>query len=750
MSLKKYFVLSLFVFTTAAFGQNVLTGGNDNYRTNANLSETILKPSNVKTGTFGRLFSLSVDGQIYAQPLYQQNVAMADGNTHNVVFVATMHNTVYAFDADSPNVPVWSVNLGPSVPSSSYASDTGAYTDIDPENGILSTPVIDPNTGTLYAVAATLENGTFVYRLHALDTGTGAEKFGAPTTIAAQVVGLGDNSLNGSVAFDPAQHIQRPALLLANGIVYIAFGSHGDAAPYHGWIMSYSAVNVQTQLAVFNASPNGSAGAIWQSGRGLSADDSGSIYAVTSNGDSDFTANFSDAVVKLDPSQLTVTDWFAPFNFADLNSGDDDLGASGAMLVPGTNRIVTGGKQGVLYLLDQTNLGQTQPNDAQIPQRIDLQNFGIFNMAVWNRSDGPRLYLHIGNAPVTEWKMTGGQLSAAPVAQSVSPFIVPFQGMSLSANGVQAGSGILWVTGANNWPLPGPGVLHAYNADTMNEIWNSSMNSADSIGGFVKFANPTVANGKVYVPTMDGQLLVYGLQTNAAKTPSVTGVVNAASYASGSLAPGEMVAIFGENMGPQHLVTGSFANYNGTGILYGTSVTFNGIPAPLLYTSSGTAAAIVPYALAGSSTAQMQVSYNGQQAAAQNFKVAAAAPGVFAADSSGKGPGAILNSDYTLNSPTNPAAAGSWVIIYATGGGQTNPPSTDGAVTTAAMPLASDTSVTVAGQPGQVLYAGNAGGEVAGVTQINLQLPAGVTGTVPIVVTIGGASSSAAVTVSIQ
>src|SRR5271168_4645638 len=185
--------------------QNVLTGGNDNYRTNANLNETILTPATVKSSSFGQLFALSVDGQIYAQPLYQQGLAMPDGSTHNVVFAATMHNTVYAFDADSPATPLWSVNLGPSVPTANYTSISGVYSDILPENGILSTPVIDPNTGTLYTVAATLENGAYIYRLHALDTGSGAEKFGAPATIAAQVIGLGDNSVNGSVAFDPSQ-----------------------------------------------------------------------------------------------------------------------------------------------------------------------------------------------------------------------------------------------------------------------------------------------------------------------------------------------------------------------------------------------------------------------------------------------------------------------------------------------------------------------------------------------------------------
>jgi uncharacterized protein (TIGR03437 family) len=729
----------------------VLTGGNDNSRTNANLAETILTTSNVKASSFGRLFALSVDGQIYAQPLYQQNVTVADGSTHNVVFVATMHNSVYAFDADAPFTPLWTVNLGPSVPTSGYTADDGTYTDITPENGILSTPVIDPTTGTLYAVAASFENGVYLYRLHALDTSSGAEKFGAPAKIAAQVTGLGDNSTNGMVGFDASQHIQRPALLLSNGIVYVAFGSHGDAAPYHGWIVSYSAFDVHNRLAVFNATPNGSEGAIWQSGRGLAADDSGNIYAVTSNGDSDFMSNYSDAVLKLDPTQLTISDWFAPFNFQFLSDNDDDLGSCGALLIPGTNYLVTGGKQGVLYLMDRTALGNTAPNDSQISQRLDMQNFGFFNMALWNRPDGPLLYVHLANSPVTAWKLNGSQFPTQPTAQSVNGFVVPFQGMALSANGVKSGTGILWVTGANNWPLPGPGVLHAYNAETMNEIWNSTMNPADDVGGFVKFANPTVANGKVYVPTMDGQLLVFGLQFNSVKTPSVTGVVNASSYAAGAVAPGEIVALFGQNMGPQNLVTGTYNNVGNLGSqLYGTQVTFNGIPAPLLYTSSGAAAAIVPYALAGSSTASMQLSYNGRSAPAQTVTVAAAAPGIFSADASGRGPGAILNADYSLNSPSNPAPAGSIVIVYGTGGGQTNPPSSDGAVTTAAMPLAGNVSVTVGGQPAQVLYAGNAGGEVAGVVQLNLQLPAGVTGAAPIVLTVGGVSSSSTVTVSIQ
>jgi uncharacterized protein (TIGR03437 family) len=744
-------VLVAFVLASGMLAQqDVTTGSYDNYRTNADLNETILTPSKVKSSTFGKLFSLSVDGQIYAQPLYRQNVAIAGQGTHNVVFVATMHNTVYAFDADTPRTPLWSVNLGPSVPTSSYLSDIGAYTDITPENGILSTPVIDPATGAMYVVAATFENGAFVYRLHALDSGSGSELFGAPVTVAMQVPGVGDNSVGGSVTFDASQHIQRPALLLANGSVYVSFGSHGDSAPYHGWMVAYSAQNVQNQISIFNATPNGSEGAIWQSGRGPAADAAGNIYVVSSNGDSDFTSNFSQSVLKLDPAQLTVSDWFAPFNFQVLSDGDEDLGTSGPLLIPNTNYLVTGGKAGVLYLVDQTAMGHTSANDSQILQSVNVGGFGLFNMALWNRPDGPLLYTHIANAPVVAYKMSGGQFSASPVAQSVNGFVVPFQGMTLSANGTQPGSGILWVTGVNSWPLPASGVLHAYNADGLNEIWNSTMNDGDALGGFVKFANPTVANGKVFVPTMDYQLLVYGLNYNVVSAPLVTGIVNAASYSNAAVAPGEMVAIYGQNLGPQSISVATFDNSNTNTLLAGTQVTFNGIPAPIVYTSSGAAAAIVPYEIAGSSQAAVVVSYNGQPASTQTVNVTDAVPGIFSADSSGSGPGAILDADYSLNGPANPAAAGSVVVIYATGGGQTNPPTTSGMVTTAAMPLADSVTVTVGGQPAQVLYAGNAGGEVGGMVQINLQLPAGVTGTVPVIVTVGNHVSQATITMSIR
>jgi uncharacterized protein (TIGR03437 family) len=747
-------VLAFVLFGWPAFSQDVLTGGYDNARTNANLAESILTPSTVQPSAFGELFSLSVDGQIYAQPLYRQNLTIPGKGTHNVVFVATMHNSVYAFDADTPSTPLWTVNLGPSVPASNYLSDTGAYSDIDPENGILGTPVIDPATGTLYAVAATLENKSYIYRLHALDTATGGEKFSGPATIAAQVPGTGDSSVDGKVPFVASQHIQRPALLLVNGIVYISFGSHGDAVPYHGWVLGYSAANVQRQMSVFNPTPLGSGGAIWQAGRGPSADDNGNIFVVTSNGDTDDAVSFSDSVVRLNSSANGVADYFAPADVQMLNGTDDDLGSAGAMLIPGTNLLVTGGKQGVIYLLDKTGLGHSTANDGQIVQSIDTGNFGFFNMALWNRSDGPLVYLHSSNQPVNAYRLSGNQLSVNPVAQSVDGFNVPYQGMTISANGSNDGSGVLWVLAPTSYPLPSHGVLHAYNAGDLTELWNSDMSDQDSIGGFVKFANPTVVAGKVYAPTMDNQLLVYGVTAPAGgdgSGPVITGIVNAASYADGPVAPGEIVAILGQGLGPTDVVTGAFdATGSLPGQLQGTQVTFNGVPAPVIYTSDGAVAAIVPYEISGADNATVLLSYNGASAAPQILPLAVAAPGIFSGDASGSGAGAILNADYTLNTPDNPAQGGSVVVVYATGGGPTNPPASTGTITHTATALSSNVMVTVDGQPAQVLYAGNAGGEVAGAIQLNLLLPTGITGQVPIIATVNNQPSQSTVTVSVK
>jgi uncharacterized protein (TIGR03437 family) len=743
-------VWCIVVAVTAALGQTtaVLTGGYDTGRTNANLNETALTPATVSPAGFGRLFQLPADGQIYAQPLYQGNVTVAGQGVHNGVFFATEHNSVYAYDADTAAPPLWTVNLGPSVPSSAY----GSYTDITPEIGILGTPVIDPSTGTLYVVAATVENGTYYYRLHALDTGSGVEKFGAPVVISASVEGSGIDNVNGVVTFTALQHIQRPALLLLNGVVYVAFGSHADNSPWHGWIMGYSAANVQNQTAVLNTTPNSWGGAVWHSGRGLSADSQGNIYAVTGNGVTDEVTEYSDNVLRLNPGDLTVSDWFAPSDVQTLDDDDDDLGASGAVLIPGTNLLITGGKQGDAYVLDAGALGHMTAS-AQYPQNFQA-NGGTFNMALWNRSSGPVLYLHGGNAPVDAYTFTGSRIDSAPSSQSSSAYPAPYEGMAISANGGNAGSGILWMVAADVWSFPTTGTLHAFNADDLSsELWNSSMNiGRDALGTFTKFANPTVANGKVYVPTSSGVLAVYGpLGSTTGGAPVITGLVNAASYSSGGVAPGEIVNIFGQNLGPQALVTGSYdSNGNLNAAVGGTQVTFDGIPAPVLYASAFVVAAIVPFEVAGANQNSVQVSYNGSLSPAESFDPAATAPGIFTSDSSGSGQADVLNEDYSLNSEENPTAPGSVVMVYATGGGQTTPPDSTGSTEESPAQVAASVSATIGGQPAPVIYAGQAPGEVAGVMQVNLQVPNGVSGSVPVVLTIGGVSSQATATIAVQ
>jgi len=745
------FVLCLFASLPAVAQIDVLTGGYDNARSNADLSETILNPSSVES-SFGRLFSLAVDGQVYAQPLYLRNVTIPNRGTHNVVFVATMHDSVYAFDADQPGVPLWSVSLGTPVPTTNYQSDIGPYTDINPENGILGTPVIDPSTGTLYAVAATYENGVYIYRLHALDVTSGQERFGAPSVITASVAGTGDSSDNGVVPFVAGQHLQRPALLLLNGVVYLAFGSHGDAPPYHGWIMSYNAYDVGRQIAVYNPTPNGEGGSFWQSGRGLTVDDQGNIIAVASNGATDFKTNFSDSVLKLRPADLSVLDWFAPYNVQDLNDSDEDLGAAGAVLLPGSGYFLTGGKEGKLYVIGQNSFGHEADDDAQISQTFVAANFGLFNFALWNRADGQILYTHGADEIVKSWKFTGSTFSTNPLAQSLDAFHVMFEGMTVSANGSDPKSGILWVTQPVSSRLPSDGHLVAYDSNTLAVLYDSLNNAADATGGFTKFANPTVANGKVYVATNSNTLMVYGLSsgTTGGITPSITAVVNAASYVGGAVAPGEIVALFGENLGPSSLAVSTFDVSNQLpNQLAGTQVTFNGIPAPLLYSMDTAVAAVVPYEVAGAQNVTIQLTANSQSSVPQILPLQDSLPGIFSADSSGSGPGAILNLYYSLNSSDNPAAAGSIVIIYGTGGGAT-PNARTGRLVTIADQTSATVSVTVNGQDAPVLYAGAAPGLVDGAMQLNVRLPQGATGDLPITVTVNGRTSLATVTVSAQ
>src|SRR5580700_2368359 len=299
---------------------DVLTANYDNNRTNANLNEGVLNTTNVNPTQFGKLYTFPVDGQVYAQPLYVHSLSMPGQGAPNVLYVATMHNSVYAFDADAVNgtAPLWHVNLGATVDPGSFASGA-PYTDILNEIGVLSTPVIDRTGNTIYVVDETLAGGNMVFFLHALDLTTGNEKLNGPVQIQATVAGSGwagtGDAVDGQLSLLPADHIQRPGLLMANGSIYIGFGSHGDYIPWHGWIVAYNATDLQQQTAVFNTTASSAGAAVWQGGRGLAADPDGSIYCATGNGNYDGVVSWGESVLRLTPA-LSIADWFTPAEFA--------------------------------------------------------------------------------------------------------------------------------------------------------------------------------------------------------------------------------------------------------------------------------------------------------------------------------------------------------------------------------------------------------------------------------------------------
>lgn len=506
----RYFIL--FLMSVATWAQsNVLTANYGNDRTSATLQERVLNTSSVARG-FGKVGSLPVDGQVYAQPLYVSGVAFPSAGTHNVVLLATQHNSVYLYDADSVASPLllWHVNLGPSVPSTTFPD----FTDVKPEIGILSTPVIDAQLAVAYVVSYSLENGALVYRLHALDLTTGHEMLNGPTVISAGVNGTGAGSNNGVVTFDPAMHLQRPGLLLANGAVYLAFGSHADASPWHGWVLSYSASDISAQLGVYNVTPNGLGGSVWQSGRGLAADASGNIYAITGNGDHDGTPTLAESFIKLSGAAPALTDSYTPANAQWLSDQDYDLSA-GVAIVPGTHLLIGGDKLGQLYLVN----GDSMSTGPQVFQGV--QWGGIFNMAVWSRTDGAYVYVQEQGSVLKCYQIVNGQFNTTPVFASTARADSPYGGIMLSANGSLAGTGILWETTVNKSFSTRPGTLHAFDATNLNELWNSDMNAGDALGTFAKFVSPTVANGMVYVPTFSNSVTVYGLLPATAANAAV-------------------------------------------------------------------------------------------------------------------------------------------------------------------------------------------------------------------------------------
>ena len=501
---------------------NVTTYHNDNARTGQFTQETALTPANVNSSEFGKLFTTAVDGWVYAQPLYLANVSIG-GSTHNVLYVVTDHDSLYAIDADNGTV-YWQYSLIPTGGMTVNSQTDLNCTDIVPEVGITGTPVIDANTGTIYLVAKSKVGSTFYQYLHAIDVATAAEKFGGPINIQATVPGTASDGNGTTLSFDPRGENQRPALLLENGHVVIGWSSHCDGITWHGWVISYNASSL-AQEAVYNTSPNGSSNGIWMSGDGLAADAGGNMYFATGNGTWNGTSDLGDSIVKLGPpsgGSFPVVDYFTPYNQATLAATDQDLSSGGLVLLPtlpnGQQLLVQMAKEGTIYLVDRNNMGtycvdQTPActnSDPNIVQELPHATVGVWGSpAYWNgyvywgaandlahTPDNLKAYSFNAN--------NSGLLSTTPSSQSANTFGFSAPVPAISANGVT--NGILWGLDNSTFNSACSGglncqVLYAYDATNLaTMLYNSSQapNSRDIPGGAVKFATPIIANGKVY------------------------------------------------------------------------------------------------------------------------------------------------------------------------------------------------------------------------------------------------------------
>jgi hypothetical protein len=512
-----FLFLAFCVGSSMARGQNdVLTQHNDNTRAGLNASEKILTPANVNVDSFGKLFTQNVDGIIVAQPLYATGVLMNDGNVHNVVYVATQNNTVYAFDADSTQgsnaSPLWSVSLndgGTPDPISDFGCTGTHYTEI----GIMGTPVIDAGKTTLWVVAKTVigtgDNAVRNFSLHALDITTGSERLGGPVIITATAP-----SSNGSGTFNPIYQMQRPALLLQGGVLYIGFGGNGcDQYAYNGWLLAYNAQNLQQESA-FLVTPDGLRGSIWQGGSGPAADANGNVYVVTANGTYDGPAggnDFGDSVLKMgwNGSVFGVIDYFTPYNQKLLAQQDLDLGSSGPLVLPDQpglypHELVAAGKEGTLYLINRDNEGQfnsdTDDVIQSIPHAVATEVAGV--PSYWNGS----VYMGGDLDYIKQYSLVNGLLTTEPVSQT--PVIFAGAGpasTSITANGKT--NGIFWVIRHTN------PALFAYDPTNLaNKFYDSTqaLKSRDKLIPVTRFVTPTISNGKVYIGGTTG-LVVYGL-----------------------------------------------------------------------------------------------------------------------------------------------------------------------------------------------------------------------------------------------
>ena len=522
-----------------AKSQDVLTYHNDVARTGQNLNETILTPGNVNSGTFGRLFTLSVDGKVDAQPLVANGVAIAGNGTHDVLVVVTEHGSAYAFDADT-GMPLWHAST---LKAGETSSDSRNCGQVAPEIGITSAPVIDRSSGpngAIYLVAMSKDaSGNYHQRLHALDLSKGTELFNGPKEIVATYPGTGANSSGGRVIFDPAQYKERTGLLLLNGVVYTAWASHCDIPPYTGWIMGYNKTTL-AQKTVLNVTPNGNDGAVWMAQAGLAADSSGNIYLLDANGTFDTSLNasgfpakgdYGNAFLKLSTaSGLAVADYFEMKNEQQENSTDTDLGSGGALVLPDLkdsagktwHLAVGAGKDGNIYVVNRDSMGKFSLTANNIYQEVpNALAGGVWAMPAYFNNT---IYYGAVGSPILAFQVSNAKLDAGPTAQTSNPFAYPGTTPSISANKAQ--NGIVWAT--ENVSL---GTLHAYDATDLKELYNSNQapGGRDHFGAGNKFVTPTIANGKVYVGTTKG-VGVFGLLKTSSATQPPTFVPKPGTY----------------------------------------------------------------------------------------------------------------------------------------------------------------------------------------------------------------------------
>jgi PA14 domain/Secretion system C-terminal sorting domain len=535
-----FLFFSVFFSFIAAAQVSVLTQHNNTSRTGWNNQEVVLNHVNVLPGKFGLTGTLAVDDQVYAQPLIVSNISI--GNyTGNVLFAATVNNTVYAFNAGdvSRPDPLWQLNLNPAgqrapdifdLEDANYGKPCGGnYRDFSGKLGLIGTPVIDTITKTLYAVIKTIDaNGNFYSYLNALDIITGQHKAGSPKLITAQANGTGDGNINGVIHYDAKYQNQRPALLLYNGTVYVASASHCDWGPYHGWVLGFDAASLNLRYT-YNATPNGWAAGIWMAGQGISVGQDGNLYLSTGNGttgadNNDLTGGRSESLIKLSP-QLNLLDWFTPANYDYLDQQDLDYGSDGVLMIPNSSLTVSGSKEGISYVVDYNNMGRLTPGNAQVKDTLEFNP----NREGYVHVHGSPVYAKLGTDEfVYAWAETF-KLRQFQFNRNTNSFSNDFkQGqrnldngmpgamLSVSSNQQDTASAIVWACypssgNANNQVRPGSISAYPANDISTGELWNSNINARDAVGNFAKFNSPTIANGKVFVPTFSNGIKVYGI-----------------------------------------------------------------------------------------------------------------------------------------------------------------------------------------------------------------------------------------------